>query len=63
MPHSGSRSGERPGASGVAFVCAPIVRASVSAETLATWWSPKATCMSTWCGGVPGSGSVVMCSA
>jgi hypothetical protein len=44
-------------------MAAPIVRASISVATFATWWSPKASWSSTVCGGVFGSGSVVMCCA
>ena len=36
---------------------APMVRASTSAWYCVTWWSPNATCRSTTCRGVPGSGS------
>ena len=39
--------------------CAP----STSAVTGATWWSPSATWNSTSCGGVFGSGRLVMCCA
>ena len=48
MPNCGSdRSCGRGPVGGHAR--APIVRASTSAVTLATWWSPRATCSSTLC--------------
>ena len=47
----------------MARIFAPIVRASTSAATLATWWSPTADCINTVCAGVFGYGSVVMCQA
>ena len=54
MPQNGTTSGLRPGASAGCRMRAPIVRASTSAVTFATWWSPNATSQSTWCAGVPG---------
>src|SRR5881394_2471930 len=39
---------------------APIVRASTSVWTFATWWSPMASWMRIVCAGVFGNGSVVM---
>jgi hypothetical protein len=40
MPQCGTTSGLRPGASAGVCSRAPIVRASMSAVTIATWWSP-----------------------
>ena len=54
--------GIRPGSSAGLRSGAPIVRASTSVATLATWWSPNAISISTLCAGVSGSGSVVMWS-
>ncbi len=49
MPKYGSTSCGGPGASAGQRTAAPIVRASTSAVTFATWWSPNATCSSTSC--------------
>ena len=52
IPNSGVLSVERPAATAGRYAEAPIVRASTSDMTLATWWSPTATCRSTVCFGV-----------
>ena len=62
-PYQGSDNGERPGSSAGLRIRAPNVRAMIDVVKSATWWSPKATCMSTVCLGVPGSGFEVMCRA
>ncbi len=54
--HKVNVPGLRPPASDGQLVEAPMVRASVSAATFDTWWSPNAMCMSTVWAGVPGSG-------
>ena len=60
---TGSRRSAARGRCAGGWIEAPIVRASISVATLATWWSPNATCSSTVCAGVFGSGSSVMCCA
>ena len=43
--------GVPPGSTAGGRMRAPIVRASTSVATLATWWSPNAMCSSTLCAG------------